>query len=115
MKSKNNKLQRQLLESKQDLLKLLKNNAENKLETNTQRAFLDTFLEAQEQLVRLKDAPQLVRSPNERQLERAEQNLKNKLTKEEIEKISQTQVELIQLIIELEELKEEVSINNVKL
>ncbi|WP_147410418.1 hypothetical protein [endosymbiont GvMRE of Glomus versiforme] len=92
---------------KAEKLERLKSTIESKLESSYHKAFLETLLISQKQVIRLGNNSQLV-DLNERQMERAKSKLKEKLSEEEIQKILQVQVELTSLNIELEKRQEEI-------
>jgi hypothetical protein len=74
---------------------------------------LETLLISQEQIVRLEDADGQIISLSEREFQKSEKKLKEKLSDEEIRKICQIKIELTKLKIELEDLQaEETEVNN---
>ncbi|KLL03457.1 MAG: hypothetical protein MRECE_16c025 [Mycoplasmataceae bacterium CE_OT135] len=95
------------VQDKKKELKQLKTGIKDKLESELQKTFLNNLLTAQEQLIYLEDASQQSRLPSEKQLQRAKNNLINKLSEEEIDSLCQLQTEITKLEIELEQIKED--------
>jgi hypothetical protein len=105
------------IQTKQKELKQLRSNLKNKLDSS-QKFLISTLLTFQEQLIRLERINSHLVSLNEKQLQKTKQNLKTKLSDEEINKLCSLQSEITKLEMKLESLQEqlqariEVNINN---
>ncbi|CAG8802648.1 21119_t:CDS:2, partial [Racocetra persica] len=91
------------IQQKKQELRQLKSELKSKLTTEISKNHLKNLLTAQAQLIYLAEANQKTRSPSERLLQQAQENLQNQLNEKKINQLCQLQTEITSLEIKLEQ------------